>query len=698
MQIFVTMASQSSLYTNQLIHENSPYLLQHAHNPVNWYPWGDEALQKAKDENKIILVSIGYAACHWCHVMERESFEDRAVAEKMNRYFVNIKIDREERPDLDHIYMDALQAMTGSGGWPLNVFLTPDTKPFYGGTYFPPARAFNRSSWTEVIEAIAKAWQERPHEIASQAENLLGHLKQSGRFESAPGSSGFSKEQCANITANMLKQADASWGGFGRAPKFPQTFSIQYLLEYYHYTKDPASLSHALLSLDKMMYGGIYDHVGGGFARYSTDTEWLVPHFEKMLYDNALLISVLSDAYRLTREKRYEKTIRHTIRFLMREMKHPEGGFYAALDADSEGEEGLFYVWTKEEITAILGNGAELFCSFYDITDNGNWEGKNILRILKTHEVFARENSLDPVALEPELDKALIQLLAQRAGRIRPATDDKLLLGWNCLLVTALCKAAAALADDAYAELAVKTMDVILAAFTDGGSGAFYHTSKDKVAKYPAFLDDYALLIQACIHLQEVTSNSAYLQKAASITGYVIENFTEPGSDHLAFTHKDQQDIIMRKKEMYDGATPSGNSVMCENLFYLAVVFDKPGWALLAQKMLLPLHTAVERYPTSFGVWASIFLKQAFGVHELVITGAGFTTMRRELLQQFIPGRVLQCAPQGDDDFPLLKGKGQDIKTNIYWCRQYECRAPLPAVENLVRELEKWNYSTEWSQ
>ena len=692
------MASSSYAYSNQLVHESSPYLLQHAHNPVNWYPWGEEALQKARDENKIILVSIGYAACHWCHVMERESFENEVVAEKMNRFFINIKIDREERPDLDHIYMDAVQAMTGSGGWPLNVFLTPDTKPFYGGTYFPPLRAYNRSSWTEVIEAIAAAWREQPNEIASQAENLLGHLSQSGQLEQVHGLPGFSKQQGALITTNILKQADTSWGGFGKAPKFPQTFSIQYLLQYYHYTKDVTALSQALLSLDKMMCGGIYDQVGGGFARYSTDREWLVPHFEKMLYDNALLINVLCDAYQVTGEKKYEKTIRHCIHFLQREMMHPEGGFYAALDADSEGEEGRFYVWTKEEVTAVLGNDSALFCAFYDITDEGNWEGRNILRRLKTHEAFAAEKNIDPAKLEAVLDAALLKLLQIRTGRVRPATDDKLLLGWNCLLVSALCKAAAALDDEKYAALATRTMTFILAAFERPTDGSFYHTFKNGVAKYPAFLDDYAYLVQACIHLQELTSDNGYLQKAATITGYVMENFSEQGSLHLVFTHKDQQDIIMRRKEIYDGATPSGNSIMCENLFYLAVVFDNPGWILAAQQLLAPLLTAVEKYPTSFGVWASIILKQSFGVHELVIAGPDFESLRRELLKQYIPGRILQSAKQGDDHFPLLKGKGEDMKTNIYWCRNYACKAPLRGVENLVKELEKWNYSTEWSQ
>lgn len=688
-------------HTNSLINESSPYLLQHAHNPVNWYPWGDAALEKAKAENKIILVSIGYAACHWCHVMERESFENETVAEKMNRHFINIKIDREERPDLDHIYMDAVQAMSGSGGWPLNVFLTPEAKPFYGGTYFPPVRAYNRSSWTEVIDAIARSWQERANEITSQAENLLQHLEQSSNFEqlSSKTEGTFTQALCLAITENILKQADTVWGGFGKAPKFPQTFSIQYLLQYHHYTKDKPALQQALLSIDKMIYGGIYDHVGGGFSRYSTDTEWLVPHFEKMLYDNALLINVLCDAYQLTGNKKYEETIRDTITFLQREMQDAEGGFYAALDADSEGEEGRFYVWTKEEVEAVLGEDAALFCQFYDVTESGNWEGKNILRVLKEPEVFSQEVHMDSTALKAKLREGIAQLLSARNKRIRPSTDDKILLGWNALMVTALCKAAAALGDDDYVKLAVTTMDFILIKLKNEDAGAaYFHTYKKGISKYPAFLDDYAFLIQACIHLQEITSDKKYLETAHKITAAVIENFYDEPSGFFMFTHKNQKDVVMRKKEVYDGATPSGNSVMMENLYSLSVIFDNNSWRQIAEKSTLSLGSAASRYPTSFGVWASIILKQAFGMHELVITGPGFTELRKELLKEYIPGKVLQCDITGDAAYPLLNRKGGSGENNIYWCRQYECAAPLYSVKSLLNELEKWNYSTRTSQ
>ncbi|HSC37028.1 MAG TPA: thioredoxin domain-containing protein, partial [Chitinophagaceae bacterium] len=370
-------------HTNRLIHETSPYLLQHAHNPVDWYPWGAEALQQAQQQNKPILVSIGYSACHWCHVMERESFENEATARLMNEQFVNIKIDREERPDLDHIYMDAVQAMSGSGGWPLNVFLTPDAKPFYGGTYFPPQRLYNRPSWTEVLQGVAQAFNERRDEITAQAEQLTTHLLQSNAFglDSVVGEPVFDKKILPDITAAILKTADREDGGFGHAPKFPQTGCIQYLLRYYHFFKDEAALQQALLSLDKMLYGGIYDQAGGGFARYATDTKWLVPHFEKMLYDNALLLGVLSEAFQVTHLPQYRRVIEETMAFAERELLSPEGGFYAALDADSEGEEGKFYVWQKAEIDALLGEDAAVFCAYYDVSGAGNWEEKNILHV-----------------------------------------------------------------------------------------------------------------------------------------------------------------------------------------------------------------------------------------------------------------------------------------------------------------------------
>jgi len=584
--------------TNQLIHETSPYLLQHAYNPVNWYPWGEEALNKAREENKPILVSIGYSACHWCHVMERESFEDDATAKLMNKNFVNLKIDRDEGTDLDNIYMDAVQAMTGSGGWPLNVFLTPEAKPFYGGTYFPPRPAYNRPSWQDVLQSVSKSFNERRHEIDAQAENLTAHLLQSNAFglqKPSDADEVFAKERIQEAFENIMKSSDKQWGGFGGAPKFPQTFTIQFLLRYHHTFNNDEALQQALLSLDKMIEGGIYDQVGGGFARYSTDTEWLAPHFEKMLYDNALLISVLSEAYQLTKKERYKEVIDETIAFLQRELFHPQGGFYAALDADSEGVEGKFYVWSYEETNEILGKDAELFCEYYDVTVRGNWEQTNILRVKESFEKFADRKNIPADELKKSLRDCRELLLKERSKRIRPGLDDKIILGWNALMNTACSKAFAATSNETYRKLAIDNMAFLLDKFYDKATGSFYHTWKNEEAKYPAFFDDYAYLIQALIHLQEITGNTDWLDKADEMSEFTIRHFSEEETGFFYYTGISQKDVIFRKKEVYDGAIPSGNAVMAVNLHQLAILLDKAEWKRRSDSMASSLGRAISR-------------------------------------------------------------------------------------------------------
>jgi uncharacterized protein YyaL (SSP411 family) len=600
------------LHTNRLAGETSPYLLQHAHNPVDWYPWSDEALERAKQENKPVLVSIGYAACHWCHVMEKESFEDEATAKLMNEQFINIKIDREERPDLDHIYMDAIQAMTGSGGWPLNVFLTPEGKPFYGGTYFPPKPAFNRASWTDILQQVSDAFKTKRTEIDAQADNLTDYLQKSNAFDpkykmdlnAVPG-----EADLHTIYNNCMKNADRQEGGFGNAPKFPQTFTIQYLLRYYHFTKKPEALEQACLSLDKMIRGGIYDQVGGGFARYSTDAEWLAPHFEKMLYDNALLISVLSEAYQITNKKLYRNAIEQTMDFIKREMLSSENGFYSALDADSEGEEGRFYVWSKKEIEEVLEEEADLFNAFYDVSEEGNWEGHNILRIKISAEEFSAERNLSVEELEDRLQKSIRLLLERRAQRVRPSLDDKILLSWNALYNIACSKAYAILRQEEYRQLAISNMEFMLKAFYDEATGGFYHTYKQGKAKYRAFLDDYACLAQALIQLEEITGQQEYLKKAFDIVQYVTEYFSDEDERLFYFTHKDQKDVVVRKKEIYDGATPSANALMAENFLALSVVYNKKEWRERAERMVAGLLELIKSYPSSVGVWACLLLK-----------------------------------------------------------------------------------------
>jgi len=682
-------------YTNHLGNETSPYLQQHAHNPVNWYPWGEEALNKAKEENKPILVSIGYSACHWCHVMERESFEDEATAEIMNRHFINIKIDREERPDLDNIYMDAVQAMTGSGGWPLNVFLTPGGKPFFGGTYFPPQRAYNRPSWKEVLTGISKSYEEKKHEIDSQAENLTAHLEQSNDFSKLLKGDADDLVSVANATGifdSLMKSSDKEWGGFGRAPKFPQSFSILFLLRYYHNTDNQTALQQALLSIDKMIQGGIYDHVGGGFARYSTDTEWLVPHFEKMLYDNALLLTVLAEAYQLTKQEKYRHAIEQTMDFIQREMLHSDGGFYAALDADSEGVEGKFYVWAKKEVDHLLGEDSQIFCEYYDITENGNWEHQNILWVKKPLDEFAQEKNVDATALKEILERGIKRLLDARELRVRPGLDDKIILGWNALMNTACSKVYAATGKIQYRELAEKNMAFLFRKMKDENSEQFYHNWKNDKKGHPAFLDDYAFLIQSLVQLHEITADTGWLIKARDLYNLVASEFSEPEEAFFYYTSAKQQDVIIRKKDVYDSATPSGNAVMAHNLWHLSILFDQNAWKERSRQMVNNLGSAIIKYPVSFGNWACLFFELIAGTNEIAIKGDDYENILNEVLSEYIPYKVCMASSRDekeDNDWPLLTGKHGADKTPIYLCRNYTCQAPVFSARELMSLINR---------
>ncbi len=676
--------------SNRLINETSPYLLQHAYNPVDWYPWGEEALQKAKDQNKPILVSIGYSACHWCHVMERESFEDTDIAAFMNTHFINIKIDREERPDLDHIYMDAVQAMSGGGGWPLNVFLTPEQQPFYGGTYFPPQRSHNRASWLEVLEGVSKGYIEKKSEIINQAKTLTDHLIKSNSFgiiqpDKDSQSIFFSEETLATVAENILIQADTNDGGFGNAPKFPQSFCIIYLLRQYHYTKDKTSLNQALLSINKMIQGGLFDQLGGGFARYSTDAKWLVPHFEKMLYDNALLVMAIVEAYQLTGNEYYRSIIDQTLSFIQRELTNVEYGFYSALDADSEGVEGKFYTWSFEELQEILGNNAHFFCAYYQVEKKGNWqEGmhenppSNILFI----NSFPTENEIALVKTCRE------QLMKVRAKRMRPLLDDKILLGWNALMVTAYCKAYSSLGNQEYKEMAEKNILFLENNLKDSVTNQWYHTYKNGIAKIPAFLDDYAYLIQAYIHLQEITGRSDYLLNARTITNFVIAHFTETSTGFFYYTPDFQHDILLRKKEVYDGAIPSGNAVMMENLHYLSIIFDNTTWQKLVFRLINSLENAIIKHPTSFAFWAIVLQTIVYGYNEIVITGQQAGSYLDQINSRFIPNKIIQAAETNSPDFSLLKNKVFDLKRDLFYlCSNNTCKPVFYSVNELLANM-----------
>lgn len=664
-------------------------MLQHAHNPVNWFPWGEEALALAKSEDKPILVSIGYAACHWCHVMEHESFENEAVAAIMNEHFINIKIDREERPDLDHIYMDAVQAMTGSGGWPLNVFLTPDAKPFYGGTYFPPIPAHGRASWTEVLQGIAQSFKTRREQIESQATNLTGHLEQSNSFGIQTGAGNpaqFTKEMVAEMAANLIKTADTVEGGFGRAPKFPQTFSITFLLQHYFHTGHQDALKQALLSLDKMIGGGIYDQLQGGFARYSTDAAWLVPHFEKMLYDNALLIQVLCDAYQITKDDQYKRVVEQTLAFIQDEWKTAEGGYCSAYDADSEGEEGKYYVWTKAEVEAALGTDAALFCEYFDVTEEGNWEGVTILNTPVKAAEFCAVRNLDTRSFRESVEASIQKLLEIRSKRIKPLLDDKILLGWNAMLVQAFAKAYAALGAKKYLIAATELMSFLESKFDH--KNEWKHSYKNGTAKIPAFLDDYAAVIKSYILLQEITGEGGYLVKARDLTNWVVEHFSEPKTGYFFYTHANQGDVIVRKKEVYDGATPSGNALMAHNLYYLGIVFNNSEWRERSVAMVGGLQKVILSYPGSFGVWAQLLQGITYGIPEIALVGSDHEKLHSEFLRTFIPLKVYQSAPRSNRSFPLLAEKSSNATPQFYLCKHFVCYEPVNQTDMLIRMLK----------
>lgn len=678
--------------TNRLINETSPYLLQHAHNPVDWYAWGEEALQRAKQEDKPILVSIGYAACHWCHVMERESFEDVQTASLMNQYFICIKIDREERPDLDHFFMDALQATSGNGGWPLNMFLTSDGRPFYGGTYFPPQAMHNRISWKELLVQIHGAYQKRRVDIEEQANNLIEHLQKSNTLKSN-NSFGiaqdemFTPQQTLKIFNNIMGAADQLEGGFGNAPKFPQTYTIQYLLRYHHFTGNKEALEQATLSLKKMIRGGIYDQLGGGFCRYSTDAKWLAPHFEKMTYDNALLLLVLAEAFQLTADPEYKRVAEETIGFMQRELQSDNGGFYAALDADSEGEEGKFYTWGKKEFEQILGEDAKAVAALYDVTDQGNWENVNILHMQKSVQEWAKDIGVSEAEAFSLLSVAKEKLMACRSKRIRPATDDKIILGWNALFNQALSKAGQSFGREDWIDMAAQNMAFLLNSFEDKTSGQLLHTHKAGISKYPAFLDDIAYLIQALLFLYEPTGELGYLEKARALMQYAIDSFSDEDQLFFYYTPSFQADILVRKKDLYDGAIPSGNSIMAWNLHRLGLLFDQQEWRKRAEMMLETVKDAAVKYPTSYGIWSNLLLEFTQGTQEILVLGPQALPMGKALLSHFMPNKVFMAATEATAGYPLMEGRVSGADTLIFKCQDYACSLPLKSLAEAMALL-----------
>lgn len=660
--------------SNRLITEQSQYLLQHAHNPVDWHPWVNEAFALAKEQNKPVIVSIGYSACHWCHVMERESFENDEVAGYMNEHFICIKVDREEHPDVDHMYMDAVQAISGNGGWPLNVFVTPDRIPFYGGTYYPPRAAFNKPSWMQLLQRMTEVWVHQHDEVTLQAEQMIQHLQQAAKTITAKEPTDWDKEVSDKIAHSLLQQADKEKGGFGNAPKFPGTMAISYLLEHYHFTGAEASLAHAVRSLDAMADGGIYDQLGGGVARYSTDREWLAPHFEKMLYDNALLVMSYCDGYTVTGNTRYKHIVAETLAFIERELKDASGMYYCALDADSEGVEGKFYTFTHHDWTEILGSEETAVAAYFGVTEEGNWEETNILHLGRDIDIIAAEAGISVTELKNKIEAVKAKLLAARSHRIRPLTDDKCLLSWNALMNIALTKAAVTFADDAYADTAVRHMEAVLKQFCQGEE--VMHTWKGGVARIPAKLDDLAYLSQALLQLTSLTGDQQWAVKAVELTDLTIRNFGHEGG-YFYFTSTHQTDIPVRKIDLYDGATPSANAYMAHNLWLCGMLMERSEWIARAQKMCYNMAATASRYSYSFGYWAQLIQRTLVGMKTLVIAGENSVKTVRELKTAFLPHVFSLILREKTALLPILENKFSQGNLHIFVCSENECLQPV---------------------
>ncbi len=656
--------------TNRLIHSTSPYLLQHAYNPVDWFEWGSEALSKAKKEDKPILVSIGYSSCHWCHVMERESFEIDDIAHIMNEHFVCIKVDREERPDIDHIYMEAVQAMGLNGGWPLNVFLTPDQKPFYGGTYFPP------QNWAQMLLQLNKAFQQKRTEIDSSANDLILHLNTSDlqRFAKEPGLEKFKQESLDGMFNILASRFDKTWGGIEKAPKFVMPTIWLLLLRYHSITKNKEALYMVRHTLKKMAQGGLYDQIGGGFSRYSVDGEWFAPHFEKMLYDNAQLVSLYSEAYAITKEESFKNVVYETTEWLQREMTHPDGGFYSALDADSEGVEGKFYTWTYDELKEVIGNDIQLVEDYYQATDQGNWEhGRNILH--------RKDDSVPSTKIKEIKEK----LLRARAPRIRPGLDDKILTGWNAMMVQGFIDAYKAFADHQFLELALNNISFLEANSIQDGK--VYREFKNKHSTTEGFLEDYAFLIQAYTALYQVTFLEEWLKKAEQWTIYVMEHFYDAIEGYFHFASRSAEQLVAKKKEVFDNVIPASNSVMARNLFRLGTLLEKSDWKKMAMDMSSRLTSITESEPGYMSNWGILFSEITHDLTEIVIVGNDSDSLRKEIHQHYLPF-ALTLGTKTKSDLPLMEGReAKDGTTMIYVCFNKTCKLPVTTVKEALDQL-----------
>jgi uncharacterized protein len=687
------MSKPPSGPANRLRGETSPYLLQHAHNPVDWHPWGPEALARAKTEGTPIFLSIGYSACHWCHVMERECFENESIAKLMNEHFVNVKVDREERPDLDEIYMKAVQSMTGAGGWPMSVFLTPDLEPFYGGTYFPPRSAHGRPGFADVLTSIARAWKEDRESVVKHGRQMAKRIADEGRWSTTadldPGI-------LDRSFAALQQSYDPEWGGFGAAPKFPHALDIRILLRHFLRTRNPVALRMATTTLDRMSEGGLRDHLGGGFHRYSTDEKWLIPHFEKMLYDTALLVPAYLEAHLATREERYARVARECGEWVLREMTTPEGGFASSQDADSEGEEGRFFAWTPDELSAVLGPKRGAWAAaWFGVTDEGNFEhGRSALWRHDPPEAVAERLRCDLGELEGSMEAARAELWRAREKRIHPGTDDKVLVSWNGLMISALAQSHQVLGETRFLDAARRAARFVLDSMRQPG-GRLFATSRGGRTHLDAYLDDYAFLIQALIDLYESDFDERWIGEALALERIVTDQFEDSEKGGWFTTGKDHERLIARLKNPHDGALPSGNGVQALNLLRLSELTGQGELARRAERATRSLGAMVNQYPAAFSQLLLVVDHLAAGPREIVIAGDPSGNAVQELLatvrRTFLPQRVVAVARAGTDSslFPLLEGKEPGpTGARAYVCRNYACRAPVETPEALGLALE----------
>jgi hypothetical protein len=680
---------------NQLAETNSPYLLQHKDNPVDWYPWGPEALQKAQEEEKPIFLSIGYAACHWCHVMAHESFEDPQIAALLNEHFVNIKVDREERPDLDHIYMQAVVALTGHGGWPMSVFLTPSGEPFYGGTYFPPEPRHNMPSFRQVITALADTWQEKRADVLNSSAQIAQQLQAHAARQSSAAEAPLSKSTLTEGVESLFTGYDWQYGGWGQAPKFPQGMAIDFLLTQAARGNRDAK-DTALHALDSMALGGMYDLVGGGFARYSVDNLWLVPHFEKMLYDNALLARAYLHAYLLTGDATYRRVCEKTLNFVLREMTHPEGGFYASLDADSDGEEGKFYLWTLEQIQDVLSDPEEtqFFVDAHGITKEGNFEGKTVLQRAVSDQELASKYDLTAPEVPRRLEPLYAKLLEARAERVRPGTDDKILTAWNGLMMVVFAEAGRYLERPDYTRAAVRNADFLIENLW-GEDQQLHRAWRQGSARHRAYLEDHAALILGLIALYQSQSDQVYFQKAAGFMEEMLAHYQDPAGGFFD-TRDDQTDLLYRPKDLQDNATPSGNALAATALLTMSAYTNRRDWQNLAQDMLGAQEDQLTRYPVGFGQWLLAADLAVGPLREVALLGSP-DDPRTEQLQGVLweayrpRTMVAQSAfPPPPEAPPLLNNRPLlEEKPTVYVCENFTCQLPVQQPEALRDQLKE---------